>query len=488
MLGRAPERIDYDRKTSMSILTTRREFMACSAATLTPAWGATPASRQATGVKIGEVTPSSVQFWTRRTKGSTRHASGVKSAPGLKAAALPLGTDPSTLEGSCPGEPGELRVKLLTSAGKPISSTNWAEARADTDFTAQFAVSELKPGAAYRYTVETRNSSKIDGTFAGVFRTAPAADALVPVSVAMLSCQKYSEHDHERGFLLYDSIAKAAPHFLLSVGDNVYYDSDDPKVNHVSIARHHWHRMYSQPALVECLRQVPGYWLKDDHDCYSDDCWPGFVNETMTPFTFDEGLKLFPEQAPMGALPYRRFRWGSGLEIFLLEGRDFRSSNRDADGVGKSLWGAAQKQWLLDGLNHSESRWKLIVSPGPLIGPDRKNKHDNHSNDAFETEGREFRRWLAANSRVADTVWVNGDRHWQYHSVDPETGVNEFCCGAASDSHASGTPGEDSRLHRFHRVKGGFLSIQVHVNGAKSELVLEHRDTAGARVYGHTFV
>jgi alkaline phosphatase D len=207
----------------------------------------------------------------------------------------------------------------------------------------------------------------------------------------------------------------------------------------------------------------------------------------MTPFTFDEGLKLFPEQVPMGAQPYRRFRWGTGLEIFLLEGRDFRSSNRDVDGMGKSLWGAAQKQWLLDGLNHSEARWKLIVSPGPLIGPDRKNKHDNHANDAFETEGREFRRWLAANSRVADTVWVNGDRHWQYHSVDSETGVNEFCCGAASDSHASGTPGEDPRLHRFHRVRGGFLTIQVRVNGGKSELVLEHRDIAGARVYGHTF-
>ena len=89
---------------------------------------------------------------------------------------------------------------------------------------------------------------------------------------------------------------------------------------------------------------------------------------------------------------------------------------------------------------------------------------------------------------MSDTVWVNGDRHWQYHSVDPETRLNEFCCGAASDSHASGTPGENPRLHRFHRVKGGFLSIQVRLTGAgKSELTIEHRDVAGNRVYGQTF-
>jgi alkaline phosphatase D len=471
----------------MANITTRRDFLAWSAAALTPAWGAETLTHQATGVKIGEIAPTSVRFWTRRTTTSSRRADGMRSAPGTKATALPLGTDPAKLEGSCPGEPGQLRVVVRNSVGKEVTSTAWLEAKPESDFTAQFTVNGLEPATPYRYMVETRNSKKMDGAFSGVFRTAPREDDLTAVSVAMLSCQKYSQRDHARGFLLYDAIAKAAPHFLLSVGDNVYYDSDDPKVNHVSIARHHWHRMYSQPTLVECLRRTPGYWIKDDHDCYSDDCWPSYVNETMKPFTFDEGLKLFPEQAPMGAQTYRKFRWGRGLEVFMLEGRDYRASNKDPDGPGKSLWGPKQKQWLLDGLNKSEARWKLIVSPGPLIGPDRKNKHDNHSNDAFAAEGLEFRRWLAANSRVTDTVWVNGDRHWQYHSVDPETKVNEFCCGAASDSHASGTPGEDPKIHRFHRVKGGFLAINLRVNGDKSELSLEHRDVAGAKVYGQTF-
>jgi alkaline phosphatase D len=302
----------------------------------------------------------------------------------------------------------------------------------------------------------------------------------------MLSCQKYSQRDDERGFHLYDAIRKFQPHFYFSVGDNVYYDSDDPIVNHVSVARHHWHRMFSLPRIVECLRVAPGYWIKDDHDCYSNDCWPGMVDEKMKPFNFEEGLRIFPEQVPMGPRPYRSFRWGRGLEVWLLEGRDYRTPNRAPDGPSKSIWGEEQKSWLMRSLKASSADWKLIVSPTPLVGPDRPNKRDNHSNATFATEGAEFRKWLAENA-LENTVVLCGDRHWQYHSVHPATGVHEFGCGAASDSHASGSPGENPRYHRFHRMKGGFLAIEVQPEAGKSRMTVEHRDVHGQRVYGRTF-
>ena len=132
------------------------------------------------------------------------------------------------------------------------------------------------------------------------------------------------------------------------------------------------------------------------------------------------------------------------------------------------------------------AHWKLIISPTPIVGPDRTNKYDNHSNVSFATEGREFRRWLRDNVRSHAFV-LCGDRHWQYHSIDPETGVEEFRCGAASDSHASGSPGEDPKIHRFHRVKGGFLAIQVRPDGRRSRLVIEHRDVRGATVNSRSF-
>jgi alkaline phosphatase D len=453
----------------------------------TAAMAAPGESHQATGVKLGEATPSGVRIWTRRTKSPARRADGVQPLKNTtKAVVLPLGTDPATLEGSCPGTDGEMRVLVSTASGKRVRATEWATVGATTDYSHQFEIGGLEPDTAYRYVVETRAGSKTDGSMPGAFRTAPREDAAAWVDFAMLSCQKYSQQDAEGGFQIYDAIRAAAPHFYLSVGDNVYYDSDDPKVNDPSIARHHWHRMFSLARIVECTRAVPGYWMKDDHDSYSDDDWPGYVDEKMKPFTFEQGLKIFPEQVPLGPMPYRKFRWGKSLEIFLLEGRDYRSPHPAPDGPGKSIWGATQKKWLLDGIAGSKAHWKIVVSPTPVVGPDRPTKHDNHSNDIFTYEGHEFRRWLRDNTKN-DTFVFNGDRHWQYHSVDPETKVEEFSCGAASNSHASGSPGEDPRYHRFHRVKGGFMAMKVRTEGSLSRLSIEHRDVRGIKVYGKEF-
>jgi alkaline phosphatase D len=367
-----------------------------------------------------------------------------------------------------------------------VSATEWSPVTAATDFARQFPITGLKPDTAYKFTVETRVSSKTDGTLSGAFRTAPPEDVNAAVDFAMISCQKYEKRDDSHGYHLYDAIRTFAPHFYLSVGDNVYYDSDFPVVNSQAIGRHHWHRMFSLSRVVECTRAVPGYWMKDDHDSYSNDDWPGMIDEKMLPFTWEEGLKLFPEQVPFPKRPYRTFRWGRGLEVFLLEGRDYRSANNLPDGPTKTIWGPVQKEWLKHGVASSKAQWEIIISPTPVVGPDRGNKHDNHANDAFTQEGNEIRKWVAENTRH-DTFFFNGDRHWQYHSVDPSTKVEEFSCGAASDAHASGSPGADPEYHRFHRVKGGFIAASVRPDGAGSRLIIEHRDVHGVKVYGQTF-
>jgi alkaline phosphatase D len=93
-----------------------------------------------------------------------------------------------------------------------------------------------------------------------------------------------------------------------------------------------------------------------------------------------------------------------------------------------------------------------------------------------------LRGWLRANA--PDNFFVIcGDRHWQYHSVHPDTGLNEFSVGAASHEHAGGTPGENPRYHKFHLVKGGFLSVTLKPDGAKSAILFEHRDVKGKVVY-----
>jgi alkaline phosphatase D len=198
----------------------------------------------------------------------------------------------------------------------------------------------------------------------------------------------------------------------------------------------------------------------------------------MLPLTFEDGLRLFREQVPMGEKTYRTFRWGKGLQVWLVEGRDYRSPNTLKDGPDKTVWGAEQKKWLKDTLLASDAEWKVLISPTPLVGPDRPNKNDNHANAAFTHEGDEMRRWFQ--QHVPNNFFVIcGDRHWQYHSVHPTTGVHEFCCGAASDPHAGGSPGEDPKWHRFHRVKGGFLSVAVARPGGKGAITFRLHDVFG---------
>jgi alkaline phosphatase D len=206
----------------------------------------------------------------------------------------------------------------------------------------------------------------------------------------------------------------------------------------------------------------------------------------MLPFTWEQGLKIFPEQTPFPTRhPYRSFRWGRSLEVFLLEGRDFRTANNVPDGPTKTIWGKVQKEWIKQSVASSKAHWKIIVSPTPVVGPDRGNKHDNHANDAFTQEGNEIRKWVAENTKH-DTFFFNGDRHWQYHSVDPATKVEEFSCGAASDAHASGSPGADPRYHKFHRMLGGFIAVNVRPSGSTSRIVIEHRDVRGNKVYSQS--
>ena len=113
------------------------------------------------------------------------------------------------------------------------------------------------------------------------------------------------------------------------------------------MARYHWQRIYSLPRLVDFHRQVPGYWEKDDHDTLSNDAWPTLKPRMMLPLTWEQGLALFKEQVPMGEKTYRTVRWGKGLQIWMVEGRDFRSPNNAPDGPEKTIWGHAQREWLM---------------------------------------------------------------------------------------------------------------------------------------------
>lgn len=415
-------------------------------------------TRQATGVKVGEVSETGALVWMRVTARSAREA-----------------------DGAAPGAPGRVRFRYAASADmRGAQSTAWATVGERRDYSHQFAITGLKADTRYFYHAET---SSADGKerhdpLKGSFHTAPPRDAPASATFTVITGQAYRDLDSPEGFRIYDAMLRLKPRFLVPTGDTVYYDTDPPIATTEALARLHWQRMYSLPLLLRFHLEVPGYWEKDDHDTVFNDCWPTMNPKKMLPMTFEAGQRIFLQQVPMGDRTYRRVRWGKRLEVWLVEGRDFRSPNNMPDGPEKTIWGAAQKKWLKDTLLASDAEWRVLVSPTPIVGPDRGNKGDNHANRAFAHEGNEFRAWAAKN--LPDNFFVAcGDRHWQYHSVDPKTGVQEFSSGPVSDEHAGGSPGENKEYHKFHRMKGGFLSVTADAAG----IAFRFHDVRGAVVY-----
>jgi len=242
----------------------------------------------------------------------------------------------------------------------------------------------------------------------------------------------------------------------------------------VATARAHWHRMYALPYQQEFHARVASYFIKDDHDTLKDDCWPGQKNGELT---FEDGLRIFREQVPMGECTYRTVRHGRDLQVWLIEGRDFRSSNRDEDGPEKTILGAEQLGWLQRTMRESDATFRVLISATPIVGPDRKSKADNHANAAFAHEGQRLRAFLAG---LGNAVVVCGDRHWQYVTQDPETGLMELSCGPTSDRHAGGFKESNrSDMHRYLNVAGGFLEVVVEREEGEPRLVSRHHDVAG---------
>jgi alkaline phosphatase D len=176
-------------------------------------------------------------------------------------------------------------------------------------------------------------------------------------------------------------------------------------------------------------------------------------------------------------LPYRTIRWGKDLQIWLPAGRQYRSANTMPDGPNKSIWGKKQKAWFFDSVQKSDATFRIVVNSTPIVGPDRGNKKDNHANVGFTHEGDEIRQFVSTQKNM---YLVCGDRHWQYVSVDPKTGVTEYSCGPTSNKHAGGWKNSNvSPMHKYLNVKGGYLRVVVKRVKGKPQVAFQHHSVDG---------
>ncbi|MHC4694837.1 MAG: alkaline phosphatase D family protein [Planctomycetota bacterium] len=458
--------------------------------------GASYGPYQATGIRIGEVTDNAAIVWTRLTANPERVGKEApmpevsyldsktgklterrKGRPDSKPfVRFPEGSTINTIEGAVPGTPGEIRVLYKTEDASDWKATDWQRADPQRDYTSQLQLRNLKADSECHVRVEARSiAGKKGEVVEGAFRTAPNPDQGERVVFTVSTGQAYPDQDVAGGgYKIYAEMLKLDPSFFVHTGDILYYDK---LAKTIELARWHWQRTYSLATNVEFHRRVGSYFIKDDHDTWRNDCWPSMENKFMGDFTFEQGQAVFLEQVPMGKRTYRTFRWGKDLQIWLVEGRDFRSANTMTDGPDKTIWGAEQKGWFKRTVGQSDATFRILISPTPLVGPDRTNKKDNHANAGFTYEGNELRQFI---SQQKNMCVICGDRHWQYVSVDSKTGVREYSCGPASNKHAGGWS-NDKRYpeHKYLNVTGGFLAVTVDRPQGKPTLTFRHYSVDG---------
>jgi alkaline phosphatase D len=457
---------------------------------------------QSMGIKIGEVTDNSAIIWTRLNRDAQRV--GIEGGMpevnyldrenrriknnGSRRSLRPVVTFPtdggvSSVEGAVPGIFGDVCVRYKPTGALMWASTDWRAVDAEADYTCQVELFGLKTNTQYVVKIDSRGADGVKGqTVRGGLLTAPAKDRAERVVFTVTTGQAYGDQDIEAGegggYKIYGQILKLNPSFFVHTGDIVYYDN---KAKSLDMAKWHWQRMYSLPTNVRFHNRVSSYFIKDDHDTWMNDCWPAMTTKFMGDFTFDQGVKLFPHMVPMGEKTWRSYRWGEDLQVWFVEGRDFRSSNDMPDGPDKTIWGTEQKEWFRRTVAESDATFRLLISPTPVIGPDRTAKNDNHSNSGFAFEGNELREFMASQKNM---YIVCGDRHWQYVSEYKKTGLREYSCGPASNEHAGGWS-NDKRYpeHCYLNVTGGFLAGTVERRNDRPVLIFRFYSVDGEVLY-----
>lgn len=453
---------------------------------------------QATGIKIGEVSQTEAIIWTRLTLNPKRIGSGApqprilykdavtgkprsikgEARPDLEpVVSYPEGFNVSNIDGAVPGTTGKVRILHKTRSSPDWNTTEWRDVLSDHDFTRQFKLTGLIPNTEYEFKVESQSADgNIGEEVKGKFKTAPLPADESRIIFTVVTGQNYKTRDDgDNGYKIYPQMLKLNPDFFVHTGDIVYYDQ---MAKNIELARWHWQCVYSLPSNVEFHRQVNSYFIKDDHDTWMNDAYPGLKTKFMGDFTFKQGQQVFLDEVPMGDSTWRTFRWGKDLQIWMPEGRDFRSDNDAPDGPDKTIWGKKQKAWFKKSVSESNAIFRVLISPTPIVGPDRgDNKFDNHANKAFETEGNELRQFIAAQKNM---IIINGDRHWQYVSKDLKTGVREYSCGPQTDKHAGGWKNDQIMPeHEYLNVIGGFLAATVERLEGRPTILLRHYSVEG---------
>ncbi|MBI3792280.1 MAG: alkaline phosphatase D family protein [Gemmatimonadetes bacterium] len=256
-------------------------------------------------------------------------------------------------------------------------------------------VNGLHPGRWYHYRFLTADGASPVGRT----RTAPRPTEDAPLAFAVASCQHY-EYGH---YTAYEHMANEELDLVLFLGDYIYEQGAIPTrvrmhAGPECVTLEHYRQRYAQYKTDANLQRAHARfpWLTtwDDHEVsnnYAQDI--GQFDRGPTPATAARrtaGYQAWWEHAPV-RIPraanwhdlrvYQRMAWGRMADLHLLDCRQYRTDQACGDGnkpvpcgdwsdPARTMLGAEQEQWLIDGLKNGKGRWQLIGNPVMLAAPD----------------------------------------------------------------------------------------------------------------------
>jgi alkaline phosphatase D len=276
-------------------------------------------------------------------------------------------------------ETGQFRTAPADGAGRPLTFLWWG------DLGGQFYCRDPEHG----YAIFTQMAQVMPDVAIANGDSIYADGTCPPVTS--------SRPDHPRNALSPDP--EVATHQLISAADPRWQTAGEV----LTAYRAKWKYNLEDEAYRRFRAQTPQVYQWDDHevfnDWYSGDDRIGAIRGTqdVRPISAlsGPGRKSFFEYTPIrpdaeGRI-YRSFRFGTLAELFILDDRSYRDDNILPDGAGKvlevrlrngerrrlagkpkTLLGAAQRAWLLQGLREAQARgvvWKIIASDDALSSP-----------------------------------------------------------------------------------------------------------------------
>ncbi|MEV4483441.1 alkaline phosphatase D family protein [Micromonospora coxensis] len=380
-----------------------------------------------------------------------------------------------------------------------------ATARPEAAHSVHVELDGLLPGREYFYRFHAEGHTSPVGRT----RTAPAPWAMpAALAMAFASCSQF-EHGW---FTAYRRLAETEPELVLHLGDYQYEyakdtynvpggnprDHEGPETRTLANYRQR-HAQYKTDTDLQAVHAVaPWVVVFDDHEVENN--WADEVPEAPDPDfaarraaafqAYYENMPLRRTSVPRGIdmQLYRRVRWGRLATFHMLDTRQYRDDQACGDGYrscpaaydpARSITGAEQEAWLLDGFRRSEARWDILGQQVFFA------QRDNNSGpltvtsmDAWDgyaaSRDRITRGWLAAN--VRNPVVLTGDVHAHWASdlkldyADPtsRTVGSELVCssitsgGDGADSATGSHPWLKTNPHlRFQNNLRGYVRTTI---------------------------